>query len=140
MIAFLHILSILHIAVCMLLWWIAGNCGDLSQHNFGVSDKASVVDIMDRELYEVLICGEKLINKDFMMVIFDGITKKLPPLQEYLDFIIDNKQGRFVGFRKEEGKVLPWYLLRFDFFLPTHKDIVNTNSFCIELTCEAALI
>ena len=43
---------------------------------------AYVVDMMDKEFYEVLIDGEKLINKDFMMGIFDWITKKLPPLQE----------------------------------------------------------
>ena len=32
---------------------------------------------------------------------FDGITKKLLPLQEYLDFIFDNKKCRLVGSRKE---------------------------------------
>ena len=83
-IAFLRVLPILHIAVCMLLPWLSGNCGDLYQHNFGVSFMVSVVDIIDKALYEELIDGEKLINENFMMVIFDGITKKLPPLQEYL--------------------------------------------------------
>ena len=41
----------------------------------------SVVDITDKALYEVLIDGEKLINEDFIMGIFDGITKNLLPLQ-----------------------------------------------------------
>ena len=67
MIAFLHFLSIQHIAMCMPLLWLAGNCGDLSQHNFGVSDMESVVDIMDKAFYEVLIDGEKLIDEDFIM-------------------------------------------------------------------------
>ena len=57
MIFFLHVLSILNIAVCMSLQWIAGNCGDLSQHNFVVSNMAYVVDIMDKALFEVLIDG-----------------------------------------------------------------------------------
>ena len=100
---------------------------------------APIVDIMDKAFYEVLIDGEKLINKDFMMGIFDGIKKKLPQLQEYLDFILDNKQGSLVGSRREEDKVFPWYLLRSEFY-PTRKDIVDTNSFCIELTCEASSI
>ena len=30
--------------------------------------------------------------------------------------------------------------MRFQLFYPTCKDIVNTNSFCIKLTCEAASI
>ena len=41
---------------------------------------ASVVDIMDKALYKVLIDGEKLIDKDFMMGIFDVITKRIPSL------------------------------------------------------------
>ena len=95
---------------------------------------------MDQAFYEVSINGEKLIDEDFMMGIFDGITKKLPPLQEYLDFMFENKQGRLVGSRKEEEKVFPWDLLQSELFYPTRKDIVITNSFCIELTCEAASI
>ena len=42
----------------------------------------SVVDIMYKAFYKVLIDWEKLMNKDFMMGIFDGIMKNLPPLQE----------------------------------------------------------
>ena len=97
MIAFFRVLSILHIAVCMTLRWIAGKFGNLSQHNFGVANMAPVVDILDKAFYEVLIDGEKLIDKDFMMGIFDGITKKLPHLQEYLDFIFDHKQSSLVA-------------------------------------------
>ena len=82
MIAFFRVLSILHIAVCMTLRCISGNFGNLSQHNFSVSDMAPVVDISDKEFYEVLIDGEKIIDEYFMMGIFDGITKKLPQLQE----------------------------------------------------------
>ena len=53
----------------------------------------SVVDIMNKSFYEVLIDRKKLINKDFMIVFLNGIAKKLPPLQEYLDFMFENKQG-----------------------------------------------
>ena len=35
---------------------------------------------------------------------------------------------------------MPWDLLRYELFYPTRKDIFNTNSFCIELTYEAASI
>ena len=55
---------------------------------------------MDKAFYEVFIDKEKIINEDFMMGIFDGITKKLLPLQEYLDFMFENKQGSLVGSRK----------------------------------------
>ena len=45
-----------------------------------------------------------------------------------------------MGSRKEEEKVFPWDLLRSEFFYPTRKDIVDTNSFCIQLVCEEASI
>ena len=95
----------LHISVFMPLRWLSGNCGDLYQHNFAVSDIASAVEIIDKALYEVLIDGEKLIDEDFMMDIFYGITKKLPPLQEHLDFMFSTKKFNLVGSRKEEGNV-----------------------------------
>ena len=60
---------------------------------------------MDKAFYEVLIDGDKLIEEDFMMGIFDGIMKKLPPLQKYLNFMFEKKQGSLVGSRKEEYKV-----------------------------------
>ena len=50
---------------------LAGNCGDLSQHNFGLSDMASVIDIMEKAFYESLIDGGELIDDDFMIGIFD---------------------------------------------------------------------
>ena len=81
MIAFLRVLSILHIAVCMSLQWITGKCVDLSQQNFGVANMAYVVDIMEKEFYEVLMDRGGLIDEYFIMGIFDGITKKLALLQ-----------------------------------------------------------
>ena len=42
---------------------------------------ASVVDIMDKAFYNVLIEWEKIVDEDLMMGICDGITKKMPPLQ-----------------------------------------------------------
>ena len=77
----------------------------------------SVVDIMGKAFYDMLIYGEKLINEDFMIGVFDGITKKLLPLQEYLNFMLENKQGNLVDSRKEKEKFLPWYLLQSELFI-----------------------
>ena len=75
-----------------------------------------------------------------MMGIFDGITKKLPPLKDCLNLILDNKQVRLLGSRKEEENFLPWDLLRSGLFYPNRKDIVDTTYFYIEPTCEAVSI
>ena len=57
MIAFLRVLSILKIVVCMPFRCLSGNCGTLSQHKFVLADMASVVDIMDKAFYEVFVYG-----------------------------------------------------------------------------------
>ena len=54
---------------------------------------ASILDIMNKAFYEVLIDGEKLIDKDYMMGIFNVITKKLPQIQEYLNFMFEKKKA-----------------------------------------------
>ena len=54
--------------------------------------------------------------------------------------MFENKKVILVGSRKEEDKVFPWDLFRSELFYSTRKDIVDTNSFCIELTCKAASI
>ena len=65
----------------------------------------------------MLIDGEKLINENFMMGIFDGIMKKLPPLQKYLNFMFEKKQGSLVGSRKEEYKVFHRVYCDLNFFI-----------------------
>ena len=87
---------------------------------------ASVVDIIDKAFCEVLIDGEKLIDEGFMMGIFDGITKKLPPVQGYLDLMFESKQGSLLGYRKVEDKFFPWDLLQSKLFYYTCKDIFDT--------------
>ena len=60
---------------------------------------------MDKVFYEILIDGEKLIDEDFMMGIFDGITKNMPPLQEYLDFMFEKKKRQLSGVPQRRGQV-----------------------------------
>ena len=54
--------------------------------------------------------------------------------------MFENKQGILVGSCEEDDKIFPCDLLQSELFYPTHKDIVDTNSFFIELTCKAASI
>ncbi|KAL7531280.1 hypothetical protein ACHAWF_003701 [Thalassiosira exigua] len=56
MVAYLRVLSILHISICMPLWWLAGNC-DLSQ----------VLDIMDNAFIEVIQDNDKSLDDEFTM-------------------------------------------------------------------------
>ena len=80
-ISFLRVLAILHISVCMPMRWLAGNCGDLAQYNFGVAEMASVVDIMDKAFGIIVHDGSKIMNEQFMMSMFKKLTRKIPPCE-----------------------------------------------------------
>ena len=140
MIAFLRVLSIMHISICMPLRWLAGHCGELSEYNFGVADMASVIDIMDAAFLQVLDDGEKMLDETFMMGIFDSLKEQIPPFRDYLTYIFEEKQGSLIGPHQLEDRILPWDQLRAELFYPTRVDIIETHDFCTELACEAASI
>ena len=140
MISFLRVLSILHISICMPLRWLAGNCGSLAEHNFGVADMAGVVDTMDKAFAKVLRSGKKLLNEDFMMGMFDHLRNKLPPFDDYLTYMFEEKRSPRVVDSKLVEKVLPWEMLRSELFYPTRLDIVESTSYSAELASEAATI
>ena len=93
MISFLRVLSILHISICMPLRWLAlaGNCGSLAEHNVGVADMATVVDIMDKVFAKVVRNRKKLLNEDFMMGMFKQLRKKLPSFDDYSTYMFEKK-------------------------------------------------
>ena len=122
-VAMLRVLSILHIAVCMPLRWLSGNCQDLAEHDFGVADMAWTVDLMEKAFTRVANNGELLLDEDFMMNIFKDISDKVPPFKEYLLFMFTEKRSNPLCSRSKDDKVLPYDLLRAMMFFPTRVDI-----------------
>ena len=139
-VALLRVLSILHISLCMPHRWLAGNCGDLKEYGFGVADMPEALDLIDSALGKVMEDGTKLLDEDFMMGMLTPICNKVPPLQDYLDYMFERKTSYVIGSRKEEDQVLPWDDLRAAVFYPTRKDIIQTNDFCPQLAVEAATV
>ena len=75
-----------------------------------------------------------------MVEIFDSLKLKLPPLQEYLDYMFEGREGCLVDSRRDVDKVLPRDILRCELFYPTRRDIVQTLPASIELASEAAQV
>ena len=139
-ISLLQVLAILHILVCMPMRWLAGNCGDLAQYNFGVAEMASVVDIMDKAFGIIVHDGSKIMNEQFMMSMFKKLTRKIPPFEQYLDYMFNEKQSNLVGPCTTEERVLPWDMVRTELFYPTRVDMIETNPFVPELASHAGAI
>jgi len=106
MVSLLRVLAILHISFCLRLCWLAGKCGSLEkEYGFGVANMAEVVDLMDEACGKIVDDPDKLLDDVFMMNVFSPIATRLPPLQEYIEYMFEEKMSNAVGSREEEDKV-----------------------------------
>jgi len=126
MIAYLYVLSIMHICLCIPLRWLVGNCGDLSKHNFGVADMPITLDLMDKTFSEIVHDGDKILNEDFMCNIFKPLQDKIPPFKDYMTFMFEERTSRALVSTSNEEKVKPWKMLKTALFAATRIDIVQT--------------
>ena len=138
MIALVRLLSILHISVCMPTRWLAGKTHELSMYNdWGAMSMGRVLDTLESKMQEISKKPKLILNKKFMMGMFDEYADELPPFKEYLDLIFKKKQMSVVA-RKSGSKVVHFARLRQQLFSPTRKTDKNTNRRVTELAETAA--
>ena len=70
MVALLRVLSILHIAVCMPVRWLAGNTENLAQYDFGAVSMGRTLDMLEDAFVKIFSDGALLLDEDFVMNIF----------------------------------------------------------------------
>jgi hypothetical protein len=73
-----------------------------------------------------------------MMNIFEPIVDQVEPFAEYLEFIIENKEGHALGSREKANKWLPFDELRAELFFPTRTYVCQTHSIACRLAEVAA--
>ena len=83
-VSLLHVLSILHIYLCLPLQWFSANCGDLLKYGFVVADMPKAVDLMEKAFAKITKDGNLMLDDDFMMNILKQLAKKIKPFKEYL--------------------------------------------------------
>ena len=69
------------------LRWLAGNCEHLSKWEFGIADMPDVVYLMEKALAKIQWDGKKIMDDKFMFVIFNKISKKVKPFEEYMEYM-----------------------------------------------------
>ena len=89
MISFLSVYFILHISVCLRLWQLAGNCGSLREYGFEVANFPPVVDVMDKDFFQMMDNGSNMFDADFIIIMFKKLMNKLLQLKEYLDYMFE---------------------------------------------------
>ena len=140
MVALLRVLSILHIAVCMPVRWLAGNTENLAQYDFGAVSMGRTLDMLEDAFIKISSDGTLLLDEDFVMNIFSDIVDEVEPFDKYLHFMFNEKSSNPVGTSDRDHKVQPYQLLREELFYPTRKDIQQMYDHTCQLACDAATI
>ena len=78
---FLHIL---HIAICLLFRWLAGNTHKLGHHNWGARSMGRAIDFIHSACKEIVNDVPLIHDESFMFHIFDELREKLPEFDEYV--------------------------------------------------------
>ena len=94
MIALFRVLAILHVAICIPTRWLAGKTQELAEFQFGVRNMGRIpVNLMEDTFEEIANDGERLLDKQFTMNIFEPIVNQVDPFAEYLEYIFEKKRG-----------------------------------------------
>jgi hypothetical protein len=83
---------------------------------------------MEEAFEKIANNGEMMLDKEFMMNIFEPIVDQVEPFVEYLEFIFENKDRHALGSREKGNKWLPFDELHAELFFPTRNNIHQTHS------------
>ena len=78
----LHVLSILHISLCLPIWWLSGNCGDHGKYGFVVADTPKAVDLVNKSFAQITKDRNFMLDDEFMMKTFEPLVNKIKAFKE----------------------------------------------------------
>ena len=105
MIALVWLLSILHLSICMPFRYLAGKSHEFKQYGWEAADMGRVLDTFYEKLQRVRDNPRLILDKLFMMDIFQEYREELPPFNEYWETLFKKKQMRVIS-RKDGRKVV----------------------------------
>ena len=91
------------------------------------------VDLLDDLYGSILSNPENILNDDNMMNIFQPIADKVPPFQDFLTYMFEEKSSNPIWCWKEAGKVVPYDEIRSVVFYPIRVDIRQSRNLCLQL-------
>ena len=96
------------------------------------------VEFMDKAFGEITKDRNLMLDDDFTMNIFEPLARKIKPFKQYLTYIFEERQIYPVEPQAEEEKLYPYDLLRNELYLPTRKEILQSNTFSALISVEAS--
>lgn len=105
-IAELRVASIFFIAIIVPMRWLAGNTHTLSHRKWGERSMPRSLDLAYQAFIAIQADGDKFLDEEFMMNIFQPLYQDVPELEEYLTYYFEEKESNHVGTRAKEDRVL----------------------------------
>ena len=87
-----RVCSIIHLAVCLLLQWLAGNYHKLTRYDWSIHSIGQCIDMLENALEQIVDDGSYILDEDFIMGIFTTLHKQLPPFLAYFTHMFENKK------------------------------------------------
>ena len=144
MIGLLRVYAIFHVAICIPIRYLAGSSHTFAEHDWSCRSMGRVLDILYDALQEISDDGGKLINIDFMLGIFQTLRAELPPFDQYLYYMFENKLNPTLpkyGSTKQaydDSKVPGLDLVIVELFAPQRQENIDTDELVIEMAKIAA--
>ncbi len=96
------------------------------------------ITLLHDSFVEIQSDGSLLLEQDFIMNIFSPLYKEIPPLKEYLNYHIEEKEGNVIGSNKEHDCVLAIDEAMAELFYPQKMENRQTTEYCYELSVGVA--
>jgi hypothetical protein len=96
------------------------------------------ITLLHNAFVEVQHDGSLMLDEGFIMNIFSSLYNELPPLKQYLDYHLEEKEGNVIGSRKEDDRVLAIDEAITELFWPQRMENLQTTEFCWELSVGVA--
>ncbi len=85
----------LHVAICIPARWLADKTQELAEFQFGVWDTGRTIDLIEVAFEKILSDGERMLDEQFMMNIFEPIVNQVEPFAQYLEYTIKRRLMNF---------------------------------------------
>jgi hypothetical protein len=86
----------MHLAVVLPMRLLAGNTHELSKYSWGERSMGRAITLLHNAFVEVQHDGSLMLDEGFIMNIFSFLYDELPPLKQYLDYHLEEKEGNVI--------------------------------------------
>jgi hypothetical protein len=109
MIVLFQVLTMLHVAICIPTRWLACKTHELIEFQFRVWDMGWTIDLMEDAIEKNARDGERMLDEQFMMNIFEPIVNQVEPFAQYLE--IHSRKRRLMSFAHKKTSMISGYHL-----------------------------